>query len=263
MSNEKMISVSKSVGSVFTGCTREYDHTCPRCGEKIYHTFNNKQGIERIDFYTACDCTSEQWEQEGLQKFYNNQKEIIKSNKANCGFAKRDIDDVSKSFKTHKGNIDAYNALIMYGDKFDKTVTSGFYLYGPTGVGKSLLAKKAMAKILNKGFSAYISTVSKLMNDIKKENQSLSRDTLNRTLDVDLLVLDDIGVERGTEFEVEQLFLILESRWREYKPIIFTSNLSLEELSVKYNDKNRLMSRIIGTCNVIRVDGQDQRTVTI
>lgn len=261
--SEKMISVSKASNSLFSDCEKVFDHICPNCGEKIYHTFNNKQGIEKIDFYTACDCVTDAWEQETLKKLYDNHAQIIRNNKQASGFSKRDAEDVSKSFKTHKGNVGAYNALIAYGDKFDNTTKTGFFLYGPVGVGKSLLAKKAMTKVLNKGYSAYITSVSKMMSDIKKDNSSFSRDTFNKVLDVDLLILDDIGVERGTEFEIEQLFQILESRWRDYKPIIFTSNLTLEELSSKYHDRDRLMSRILGTCQIIKVDGQDFRAITV
>lgn len=257
MKQKKMTSISKITSGMFTGCNREFVEICPGCGEKIYHTYNDDHSI---DFYTLCECQQEALLQQAIDDEKNKLEKYIKRNKEQCGFGKRDKEEVSKSFKTHDGNIKAYDSLIAYGDKFSKDMKTGIYLYGPTGVGKSLLSKKAMTKVLNKGYSAYITNVPKLTNDIKKENQTFSKDTLNRCIDVDLLVLDDFGAERGTEYDIEQLFLILESRWREFKPIIFTSNYNLDEISEKYNDRNRLFSRISGTSLVIRVDGIDMRT---
>lgn len=253
----KMISVSKITTGIFKGCTNEFIRVCPGCGENIYHTYNDDHSI---DFFTLCDCKAQEQLDEALEREKNKLELYISRNKERCGFGKRDIEEVSKKYETHKGNIQAFNTVLTYGNKFTDDTSTGLYLYGPTGVGKSLLAKKALTIVLNKGYSAYITNVPKLMNDIKKENQVFSKDTLNKCIDVDLLVLDDFGAERGTEYETEQLFLILESRWRDYKPIIFTSNCDLDEISQKYNDKNRLFSRISGTSVILRVDGEDMRT---
>lgn len=261
LQQNKMMSTSSIVGGLFKDCKRDFIEICPTCGEKIYHTYNNLEGAAKIDFYTQCDCKDKIYEQEALKKIQDNFKEIIRINKEQCGFKQRDVDEVKSPFKTHKGNINAYNAIINYGDKFSKDVKVGFYIFGPTGVGKSLLAKKAMTKVLNKGFSAYITNPPQLLNDIRKEMNEFKNDTLMKCIDVDLLVIDDFGTEKGTDFQLEKLFMILESRWKEYKPIIFTSNLSLDEISRKYNDKERLYSRICGTCNIIDVDGKDMRVI--
>jgi DNA replication protein len=255
-----MISVS-SVSTLFAGCQRIFDHICPVCGEEIYHTFNGLEGAERIDFYTMCECSEKKYEQEAIEKLKENKKRIIEINKSRCGFAIRDKNEAGIAFKVHGGNREAYDRLINYANNFSKETKTGFYLYGPVGVGKSLLAKKVMTIVLNRAYSAYITNVSKLMNDIKKELSTYSRETFDYCISVDLLVIDDIGVEKATEYDVEQLFLILESRWREYKPIIFTSNHNLDELTSKYKDKGRLYSRINGTCFSYFIDGPDNRKV--
>nr|DAE10094.1 MAG TPA: Replicative helicase [Siphoviridae sp. ctGuJ10] len=259
LSEKKMISASDALSNVFSDCVREFDHICPKCGEKIYHTFNNKSGVDKIDFYTMCLCQERSYELEAIQKLKNNKAEIIKNNKSRCGFVQRDLDELNMKTITHKGNIEAYDAIIEYADNFSKNVTMGFYIYGETGVGKSLLAKKCMAKILNKGFSAYITSVSKLMNDIKKEYNNSTRITFDWCIDVDLLVLDDFGAERCTDHDLDQLFLLLETRWRECKPIIITSNLNLQELSTRYDKYGRIYSRVIGTCRPILVKDKDRR----
>lgn len=256
---EKMISVSDSANGLFKECIKEFDHVCPRCGENIYHTYNNKSGVEKIDFYTACDCVTDAWEQESLEKLINQKENIIKSNKQRCGFSELDKQDAGKSFKTHKGNYDAYEKIIGYAKSFSNDTQTGFFIYGKTGVGKSMLAKKAATIVLNKAYSCYFSSISKLLNDIKKDLNTYSRETFDWCLKTDLLVIDDLGTERGNEYDIEQLFLILETRWRDMKPIIFTSNLTPIELKSKYNDKGRIYSRIMGTCEAIEVKDIDRR----
>ena len=257
--DKKMTSVSSAISNMFNNCECVFDHVCPNCGEKIYHTFNNKQGVEKIDFYTMCTCQERQYELKAIEELKNNKEEIIKNNKARCGFVQRDLDELKSKTLTHNGNIEAYDSIIDYADNFSHSTSMGFYLYGDTGVGKSLLAKKCMAKILNKGFSAYITSVSKLMSDIKKEYNSSSRQTFDWCVDVDLLVLDDFAAERCTDHDLDQLFLLLETRWRECKPIIITSNLNLQELSVRYDKYGRIYSRVIGTCRPILIKDKDRR----
>lgn len=256
---DKMISASSVVGGLFKDCKRDFVRICPKCGEEIYHTYNNLQGAKKIDFYTQCDCKSDEYLQEAIAEVKNNFDRIVAYNKEHCGFKKHDIEDVNSVFMTHKGNIDAYNAIITYGDQFDRETKVGFYLYGPTGVGKSLLAKKAMAKVLAKGFSAFIINAPTLTKAIISEMNDFKNDTLDQCVSVDLLVIDDFGSERCTEFQIENMFLILEARWRDNKPIIFTSNLTLDEISEKYKDKNRIYSRLCGNSRIVKVDGKDMR----
>ena len=45
-----------------------------------------------------------------------------------------------------------------------------------------------------------------------------------------LLILDDFGMERGTEYGLEQVYSVIDSRYRSGKPLIATTNLTLEEL---------------------------------
>ena len=46
----------------------------------------------------------------------------------------------------------------------------------------------------------------------------------------DLLIIDDLGVERSTEYAMEQMFFVIDSRYRSRRPMIITTNLKLAEL---------------------------------
>lgn len=79
-----------------------------------------------------------------------------------------------------------------------------------------------------------------------------------------LLVLDDVGVERVTDWGAEQITRLIDHRVSAGLPTIFTSNLTLDELERKYNAASYMMgdrvrSRIEGSCAVLHVDGPDWR----
>ena len=106
-----------------------------------------------------------------------------------------------------------------------------------------------------------IITSADLIANIKKRMSEPEIRDLKRYAEyVDLLVVDDLGVERGTEWEIGELFEIFNHRWTMSKPIIFTSNLSLNEIKKKYDSYGRIYSRILGSTNkVFVINGIDNR----
>lgn len=72
-----------------------------------------------------------------------------------------------------------------------------------------------------------------------------------------ILVLDDLGAEKTTEWSMQTLYLIIDRRYREMKKTFFTSNLSLEEVADKIGD--RIASRISEMCDVKFIKGEDRR----
>lgn len=72
-----------------------------------------------------------------------------------------------------------------------------------------------------------------------------------------VLVLDDLGVEKTTEWALQTLYIILNNRYSNYMQTIITSNLSIEEISEKLGD--RIASRIAGMCKIVKLTGKDRR----
>jgi DNA replication protein DnaC len=72
-----------------------------------------------------------------------------------------------------------------------------------------------------------------------------------------LLVLDDLGVEKTTDWALQTLYVILNNRYTNYRQTIITSNLTLEEIGNKLGD--RIASRIAGMCSIIQMKGKDKR----
>ena len=75
--------------------------------------------------------------------------------------------------------------------------------------------------------------------------------------EMELLVLDDVGVEKYSDWMADQMYQIIDHRWKNRKPMIITSNLSLEDLGKSY--KPQIASRIMGSCKPIRFTDRDRR----
>ena len=76
----------------------------------------------------------------------------------------------------------------------------------------------------------------------------------------DLLIIDDLGVERSTEYAMEQMFFVIDSRYRSRRPMIITTNLKLAELKNPPDLAHaRIYDRILERCAPILFDGKNFR----
>lgn len=76
----------------------------------------------------------------------------------------------------------------------------------------------------------------------------------------DLLIIDDLGVERNTEYAMEQMFHVIDCRYRSRKPMIITTNLKLEEIKNPPDLAHaRIYDRILERCAPILFDGKNFR----
>ncbi len=67
-----------------------------------------------------------------------------------------------------------------------------------------------------------------------------------------LLILDDFGAERNTEYALEQLFNVIDARYQARKPLILTSNLSLADLKNPADEAHkRIFDRVLEMCSPV------------
>lgn len=136
----------------------------------------------------------------------------------------------------------------------------GLYLFGPPGTGKTHVAAGALkARIraaCRPGAFRIVPELALCLRRAAKRHED--EDLIEHLSNADALVLDDLGVERVTDFVAESLYLLIDRRWRDdRRGLIVTSNLSLDQLASRIGD--RLASRIAGLCRVIKLDGSDRR----
>ncbi len=134
--------------------------------------------------------------------------------------------------------------------------------YGTVGTGKSLLSSCIASELLSKGHSViYFSTVA-LIDELAKKtfdkgDQVREKDAVNPVYDSELLIIDDLGTEMPNNFTVTAIFTLLNERALKKRPIIISTNLSLEELRDRYSD--RVFSRLTGSFTFCRMSGPDIR----
>ena len=82
-------------------------------------------------------------------------------------------------------------------------------------------------------------------------------DSLNQ---YSLLIIDDLGIERSTEFALEQVFNVIDSRYRSKLPLIVTTNMTLEELKNPQDlTRSRIYDRVLERCVPLRINNQNIR----
>jgi len=137
-----------------------------------------------------------------------------------------------KDIKITKNRTEVIKWIKDYYDNYDpyKTI-KGLYLHGNFGTGKSFLAAALINELKNKyGVRTEIVYVPELLRKLK-ENLNIVGEKLYYLENVDILLLDDIGAEKVTEWGRDEIIgTILQTRMNNGMPTFFTSNLTISEL---------------------------------
>ncbi len=148
-------------------------------------------------------------------------------------------------------------------DRTDPAIVPGLFLSGDVGAGKTrLVATIANELALRHGVRAAVWPVPELLERLRRSIGSAGEgeDRLESVRRARCLILDDIGAERLTDWIQERLYLIIDFRYREGLPTLFTSNLTLKELTDQLS--HRIASRIIGMARLVLMqDAGDYRVV--
>lgn len=133
------------------------------------------------------------------------------------------------SLEAYQGNDPLVEVLRNHVHTYDNIT-----LCGKTGCGKTHLAVGMLAKYIQKERNALFITVPELLLKIRSsfgDKATQSEDELiDHYASPALLVMDDLGAERTTEYSITTLFLILDRRLRHGRKTIVTTNLSIEEI---------------------------------
>ena len=136
----------------------------------------------------------------------------------------------------------------------------GLLLFGDVGTGKSFLAGCIANALLDRDIPVLMTnfpTILARLCGTFGEGRTAFLDSLG---DYDLLIIDDLGAERNTEYALEQMFSIIDSRYRCNKPLIVTTNLKLDELKHPPDLAHaRIYDRILERCAPILFAGKNFR----
>lgn len=232
---------------------------CKKCNERIDSEpldFSNKKFI----FKVACKCDREKEEQEKKRQKFLEQERI----RQNCFISKTQH---SYRFEHCDKNIDKeiLRKATNYVKHFEemKKDNIGLLLYGNIGSGKTYLACSIANEIITKySYVVKVRNFAQILNDLQKGGFNLDRNEyIDSITNATLLILDDFGIERNTEYALEQIYNVINARYLKAKPTIITTNLNYKDIEKEQEDimLARIYSRIIEMCLPLRVIGVDRR----
>lgn len=250
-------SILKSVGSKAKNIYPNYE--CKKCNDTGYITLNNETQM--------CSCLK--------QKIYD-----IEYNKSNIStLEKQHFEDFNFNFYSTDVNVEKYQSdispkenmeLILnichnFVDNFDDASTKNLLFTGKTGLGKTFLSGCIANQLLEQGKTVLYQTASVMLDtiiDYRFGKSNVSKDIYDYLLNVDLLIIDDLGTEGSNQLKLVELFNIINSRLLNTNKItktIISTNLSLQAMFENYDE--RIVSRLVGNYDICYFFGEDIRFI--
>ena len=141
-----------------------------------------------------------------------------------------------------------------------KATATGLLLWGNVGTGKSFFAGCIANALLDQGVPVLMTNFSRILNALTgmfSDDRNKYIDSLNH---YSLLIIDDLGMERSTEYALEQVFNVIDARLRSNLPMIVTTNLTLDELKHPADlAHERIYSRVLERCIPLKINNQNIR----
>ena len=228
-----------------------------RLADKITTSVSNTSKCQKCNdtgfIYTdngaiECECALRARDQRRIEK-------LFKSAKIPARYRGKTLDnfDISWQPKAHK-------IAVEYAKTWPKERGESLFFVGPVGTGKSHLARAILSTMIRRhGISGLAATVPNLMDDLRPgADDGKSNEQIQLLKTVPLLVLDDLGAQKTTDWVTERLFVIINARYDELLPTVITSNIYLEELR-KIPGWDRLVDRIVEMARAVRMEGKSYR----
>lgn len=229
---------------------------CAKCKTPIEKEIDFFGEIKKVGI--LCQCKKERQKLEEEKRKENKRLLKIEHLKKEC-FSDPIL--LNWNFKNMDKDSEHEKVAKNYVEKFDEIYENniGLILIGNVGCGKTYLASAIANALLEKEISVKMTNFSVILNDMTNFEIDKSKyiDKLNHKK---LLIIDDFGMERDTDFAAEHIFNIIDSRYRSGKPLIITTNLNISALTNPETIKDkRIYSRILEICSPIIFTGENRR----
>jgi len=181
-----------------------------------------------------------------------------------CGIGTRYFNKTFRNYEA-KGNEKAVSECRLFCKNFVKNLAEGrgLFLTGTVGTGKTHLIAAIIdyiARIYKRKYNLLIIyfTSTGLLSELKSSYEDKTSDELISDIKhCTLLVIDDFGAEKTTDWVLETYFEIIDYRYANLYPTIIATNLT--DIEIKQKLSERIMSRIYESCKGIKLTGKDYR----
>lgn len=232
---------------------------CGKC-----HT-NKEKKIQLAGEYVTvrciCKCESEERERIQKQKDYEEEMRRIERLKVASLMDAKLKSATLKTFTQKEDNQKLYTIVKNYVDNFETFYKSnrGLLFWGTVGTGKSYAAACIANELLNRKTSVVMTSFVKVLQVIQ-DNTENETEFVNRLCAARLLIIDDLGTERNTDYALEKVYNVIDSRYRTGKPLILTTNLNLQDMQMTQDIRyQRIYDRIFEMCHPVMVNGTSWR----
>lgn len=224
-------------------------YTCKHCNSFIPVQVVSFLDQEKI-VQPACQCEADILREQQLQR-----EQLVKEKETRRLFSiselgERFADSTFETFQAREGSQSAYQVVKKYASEFERWNGDSLGLWGEPGNGKTHLAYAVMNELNNAGKVVVLQSMPELLKRIKSTFNNNSRDNEQQIMKAlttcDLLIIDDIGAEKLTDWVEETIFTVVDGRYRRNKPILYTSNLKPSELADKLG--RRSYDRLVEMC---------------
>jgi len=172
---------------------------------------------------------------------------------------------VGRSFDNFKADTDGQRRALTIARDFSQRLTSdslrgeGLIMSGLPGTGKSHLAAAILQAAFPRDvlYATALDVVRMVRETWRKDSEQSERQVLRKLGDLDLLVIDEIGVQYGTEGEQTILFDVLDLRYRDMRPVILLTNQNSEGLKTYLGE--RTFDRLRETCRWVPFEWESYR----
>lgn len=258
---------------------------CEYCGRLLQPTgllidfFGGKRLVRQKDEYELCDCEGAKehrkrealkWEEQQKAEQEQAYRKWIERAVIEGRIGKRFVNRTFDSFTVTPEKQEAYDTTKAFADNFPHHLETGegLMLAGGYGTGKTHLAAAIFHEVIKQGYQPIFGTLISLLGQVKAsyDGAGESEDKIiRRYAKCNLLIIDDLGKERPTEWLLEKAYHIINSRYEDCLPVVVTTNYGIDELAKRLavgensQTAEAIVSRIYEMCQGVLMNWGDYR----